>query len=91
MTNPRFGYVEPIKMTVGAIPPVRQANLRVIEHLVGYTQVKLDNGDTIRLHLHVDALTYDVGTNSFHPQYRVIPEVVIGPGHDVGKLEGALS
>jgi hypothetical protein len=91
MTNPRWGYVEPIKMVVGALPTVHRADLKVVEHLVGYTQVKLDNGDTIRLHLHVDALTCDAATSSFTPEFRVIPEVVIGPSREFGKLEGVLS
>ena len=47
-----------------------------VEHRVGYSEVLLQNGDLIRMHLFVDAMNWQEETASYVPSYRVVPEVV---------------
>lgn len=60
--------------TDGSIVP---AELQVVEHTVGYTEVVLANGDRLRLRLYVDKFTFDPRDNSYAPTYRVVSELQI--------------
>jgi len=64
---------------VGPLPKMSDdmpSQLRVVEHLVGYSEVRLENGDLIRLHLFVDCMTWQPEHLTYAPSYRVVPEVV---------------
>lgn len=53
------------------------AEIAVVEHSVGYTEVVLTNGDRLRLRLFVDKFTFDPECNTYTPTYRVVSEVQV--------------
>ena len=55
--------------------PTPPAELAVVQHSVGYTEVVLSSGDRIRLHLFVDRFRWSEDFQSFTPDYRVVTEV----------------
>lgn len=68
--------------------PHPMSNLKVTEHLVGATVVRLENGDVLNLRLFVDSMALNTEAGCFEPRYRIVPEVVMGgkPGgmrHDI--------
>ena len=62
----------PLPQTSPSMPP----EMRVVEHRVGYSEVRLENGDLIRLHLYVDAMLWQPENLTYAPSYRVVPEVL---------------
>lgn len=95
MSSPEGKYGQaPIPVTLGPLPTQPDPTppeLRVVKHLVGYTEVQLSNGDTIRLHLHVDHFAFDAAVASFLPSYRVLPEVIKHDWAGCAPLPGPLS
>lgn len=63
--------VEPVP---SELPP---SNVKVVEHLVGATVVRLENGDVIRCHLFVTEFSYSSEHQQYLPMFRVVPEVVL--------------
>lgn len=51
------------------------SNVKVLEHLVGATVVRLENGDVIRCHLFVTEFCYSSEHQQYLPAFRVVPEV----------------
>lgn len=65
-------------MMRAALPPTEgnpPAELAIVEHTVGYSEVVLQNGDRIRLHLFVEKFVFDAASASYMPVFRVVPEL----------------
>lgn len=78
MTRTKYGALT-VQHVQGPLPsqaPDMPAELRVVEHRVGYSEVRLENGDLIRLHLFVDKMDWSGDNLTFSPSYRVVPEVL---------------
>ncbi len=78
MTRTKYGALT-VQHQSAALP--RQSadmppQLRVVEHRVGYSEVRLENGDLIRLHLFVEEMLWQPEHATYAPNYRVVPEVL---------------
>lgn len=78
MTRTKYGAltVQHVPGPLPSHPSAMPAELRVVEHRVGYSEVRLENGDLIRLHLFVDKMEWSVENSTFSPSYHVVPEVL---------------
>lgn len=76
--RPVFGQTDPRNYRPGSPPKTRDlpAELAVTEHMVGYTQITINNGDVIRFHMFVDRLVLNPDNGSYEAQYRMVPENV---------------
>lgn len=78
MTRTKYGALT-VQHVPGPLPrsnPEMPSELRVVEHMVGYSEVRLENGDLIRLHLFVDKMDWQPEALTFTPSYHVVPEVL---------------
>lgn len=71
-----FGHVWNATLVPSPVPEKR-GELHVVEHLVGFTQITLSNGDVMKMHLHVDSIEFDETKQEMTPRFRVIPEVLV--------------
>jgi hypothetical protein len=77
MTRTKYGALT-AQHQVGELPKMNAmpSQLRVVEHRVGYSEIVLENGDHIRLHLFVEEMSWVPEQATYAPVYRVVPEVL---------------
>lgn len=76
--RPTYGYTDPRNYKLASLPEARDLppEIKVTEHMVGYTQVTISTGEVIRFHLFVDRLVLNRTNGQYDAEYRMVPESV---------------